>query len=68
MDEARKKRIREESVRHGWISIVGIVFWYLFFRVLGVEINYVMLIAGVLVTIIFVDVVRAVLWIFKQNI
>ena len=67
MDEARKKRIREESVRHGWISIVGIVFWYLFFRVLGVEINYVMLIAGVLVTIIFVDVVRAVLWIFKQN-
>lgn len=68
MDEARKKRIREESVRHGWISIVGIVFWYLFFSVLGVEINYVMLIAGVLVTILFVDVVRAVLWIFKQNI
>ena len=67
MDEARKKRIREESVRHGWISIGGIVFWYFFYRVLGVEINYVILIAGILVTILFVDVVRAVLWVFKQN-
>ena len=67
MDEARKKRIREESVRHGWISLGGIVFWYLFFRVLGVEINYVMLIAGVLVTILFVDVVRVAFWVFKQN-
>ena len=67
MDEARKKRIREESVKHGWISIGGVVFWYLFYSVLGVEINYVMLIAGVLVTILFVDVVRAVFWVFKQN-
>ncbi len=67
MDEARKKIIREESVRHGWISIGGLAFWYLFYSVLGVEINYVMLIAGVLVTIVFVDVVRAVLWVFKQN-
>jgi hypothetical protein len=67
VDEARKKRIKEESVRHGWISIGGLVFWYSFYRVLGIETNYVMLIAGVLVTILFVDVVRAVLWVFKQN-
>jgi hypothetical protein len=67
VNEARKKRMKEESVRHGWISIGGLVFWYLFYRVLGVETNYVMLIAGVLVTILFVDVVRAVLWVFKQN-
>jgi len=67
MDKARKKRIKEESVRHGWISIGGLVFWFLFYKVLGVEINYVMLIAGILVTILFIDVVRAVLWIFKQN-
>jgi hypothetical protein len=67
VDQARKKRIREESVRHGWISIGGLVFWFLFYRVLGIEINYVMLIAGVLVTILFVDVVRVVLWVFKQK-
>ena len=67
MDEARKKRIKKESLLHGWISIGGLVFWYVFYRVLGVEINYVMLITGVLVAIVFVDVVRAVLWVFKQN-
>jgi len=67
VDEARKKRIREESVRHGWISVGGLVFWYVFYKILDVEINYVMLITGVLVTILFVDVVRAVLWVFKQN-
>ena len=67
MDEARKKKMKEEGVRHGWISMGGLIFWYSFYRVLGVEINYVMLIAGVLVTILFVDVVRAVLWVFKQN-
>jgi hypothetical protein len=67
MDEARKKRIKEESLKHGWISMGGLVFWYLFYKILGVEIHYVMLIAGVLVTILFVNVVRAVLWIFKQS-
>ena len=67
MDEARKKRIKEESVRHCWISVGGLVFWYVFYKVLDVEINYVMMITGVLVTILFVDVVRAVLWVFKQN-
>jgi hypothetical protein len=67
VDKARKERIKNESVRHGWISLGGLVFWYIFYRILGVEINYVMLITGVLVTILFVDVVRAVLWVFKQN-
>lgn len=67
MDEAWKKRIKEEGARHGWISIGGLIFWLLFYKALGVEINYVMLTSGILVTIVFVDVVRAVLWVFKQN-
>jgi hypothetical protein len=64
----KKKRILKEISWFFGSIVGGVVLCLIFYDIIDVDINLVVLSAGVIVVLISVYVVRLTLWIFKQSI
>jgi len=62
-----KKRVGKELVWFFVTALGGLSLWLFLFDILDVDIDYVPLVVGVIVTLIFVYIVRLTLWVFKKN-
>ena len=62
-----KKRTGIEFVWFFCTALGGLTIWLSLFNILDIDLDYVPLVVGVIVTLIFVNIVRLTLWVFKKN-
>ncbi|MBW1914675.1 MAG: hypothetical protein JRI86_07035 [Deltaproteobacteria bacterium] len=62
-----KKRTAKEFVWFFCTSLGGLTLFLFLFDILDIDLDYVPLVVGVIVTLIFVYIVRLTLWVFKKN-
>jgi len=64
----KKKLVMKELLWFICIVAAGVIFSLIFYDIINVDIDFAVVTAGVVVTLLAVYVVRITLWVFKQDI